>query len=284
MIKIGPAGNSKSFYDQGHSATVEAPEWLFLRGLNAFEYSFGRGVNMSPENAGLICQKAKQFDIVLSVHAPYYTNFCNPDDEKINKSIGYVQKSLETAIWLGAKRVVVHPGSLTKQSRIEAAKNAKKNIALLDEVLSGEFAEYRDGRIEIAIETLGKSAQIGTVDEVLDFVAPFKAMTACIDFGHVNSITNGSLKSKDDFKKVIDKVYGTLGDERAKRLHIHFSKIMYGKMGEIKHLTFEDTEFGPNYEFLAEIINEYKMTPTLICESDGTMAEDAIQFKKWLKL
>jgi deoxyribonuclease-4 len=114
-------------------------------------------------------------------------------------------------------------------------------------------------------------------------VMPYKNVTACIDFGHVNTFTMGGLKNKDDFKRIIDMTFEELGEEKAKNIHIHFSKIAFGKSGEIKHLTFEDTQFGPDYIPLAELINDYKMTPTIICESDGTMAEDALLIKRALE-
>jgi deoxyribonuclease-4 len=62
-------------------------------------------------------------------------------------------------------------------------------------------------------------------------------------------------------------------------MHCHFSKIQYTIGGEKKHLTFEDTEFGPDFEPLAELLYKRSLKPTIICESDGTMVEDAIRMK-----
>ena len=44
MIKFGPAGNCKTFYDEGYKRTIEAPKWLKEKGLDAYEYSFGKGL------------------------------------------------------------------------------------------------------------------------------------------------------------------------------------------------------------------------------------------------
>ena len=52
------------------------------------------------------------------------------------------------------------------------------------------------------------------------------------------------------------------------------------KGGEKKHLTFEDTVFGPEFDFVAEIMAERDIAPTIICESAGTQAEDAYAMKK----
>ena len=63
--------------------------------------------------------------------------------------------------------------------------------------------------------------------------------------------------------------------------HIHFSKIMYGNKGEIKHLTFADTLYGPEFEPLCDAILKLDLDPHIICESDGTQAEDTMTMKKY---
>ena len=57
----------------------------------------------------------------------------------------------------------------------------------------------------------------------------------------------------------------------------------YGDKGEIKHLTFADEKYGPEYAPLAELFDEYKMSPYIVCESDGTMSDDALAMKKMHK-
>ena len=42
MIKFGPSGNSLSFYAEGYAHTEEAAHYVKERGLDCFEYSFGR--------------------------------------------------------------------------------------------------------------------------------------------------------------------------------------------------------------------------------------------------
>ncbi|MBO4539152.1 MAG: hypothetical protein J5781_02665 [Clostridia bacterium] len=54
---------------------------------------------------------------------------------------------------------------------------------------------------------------------------------------------------------------------------------MYGSKGEIKHLTFEDTVYGPEFEPLCEAILKLGLEPYIICESDGTQAEDTVTMK-----
>ena len=54
-------------------------------------------------------------------------------------------------------------------------------------------------------------------------------------------------------------------------------------MPEIRHLTFEDTEYGPDYRPLMELFLDMKLEPVVICESDGTQAEDAMAMKAYYR-
>ena len=65
-----------------------------------------------------------------------------------------------------------------------------------------------------------------------------------------------------------------------KHFHAHFSKIMYSSKGEVKHLTFEDTVYGPEFYPLAVALKELKLEPYIVSESAGTQAEDAAEMKR----
>ena len=276
MLRIGPSGNSISFYESGLKHTVDAPEWLNSIGLTAYEYSFGRGITLSDATAQAIGAKAKQFDIAVSVHAPYYINFSNPSEEMIEKSIGYVVRSVHFARLMQGNRVVFHTATCGKMPRRQAIDTASRN---LDSLLEKLQEAYPDGNYIICPETMGKLQQIGTVEEIVEFCKKSEKMIPCFDFGHINCYSQGSLKTKDDYKAIIDYTLDKLGD-RAKNLHIHFSKIMYGPSGEIKHLTLDDQIYGPDYAPLAEIIDEYRLNPVIICESKEIMSDDALKMKK----
>ena len=84
----------------------------------------------------------------------------------------------------------------------------------------------------------------------------------------------------ESVRRIFDKIGSELGDEKVYNLHCHFSKIEYTKAGEKKHLTFADEIYGPEFHPLAEAIVKEGVAPRIICESDGTMAEDALEMKK----
>ena len=89
----------------------------------------------------------------------------------------------------------------------------------------------------------------------------------------------GRLNSPADFEEVLNIIKNSLGEERFKNLHCHFSRVEFTKGGEKKHWTMKDTEYGPEFSHFAEIIIKKNMQPVIICESRGMMAEDALEMK-----
>lgn len=275
MIKFGPSGNSESFYAAGYSHTEEAAAFVKERGLDCFEYSFGRGVRMSEEKALSIGEAFREAGVEISVHAPYFVNFANPDDEMAAKSYGYVLDSGKMAKLMGGKRIVFHPAAQGKVSREEAVQKTEDRLKILRDYIY--LNDLQD--MMFCPETMGKIAQIGTVEEVTRFCRIDPVYTPCVDFGHINAREQGSLKTADDYLSRLSYMISELGYERMKHFHVHFSKIMYSSKGEVKHLTFEDTVYGPEFAPLALALKELKLEPYIVSESAGTQVEDAAAMK-----
>jgi len=269
---FGPAGNSEDFYSAGFSASAQIPQYLKDIGLGAYEYQCGRGVNVGEKTALLIGGKAKENGIFLSIHAPYYISMSNPDAESMEKTIKYITDAAVAAGLMGAKRIVVHTGSLMKMDRNDAMQNVKNT---LKEAIKA-CDDMHLGDISICPETMGKTNQLGNLFEVLDLCTLDDRLIPTIDFGHLNARTFGGYKTYDDFLHIFDDMENMLGKERAKNFHAHFSKIEYTVPGgEKRHLTFEDQIFGPDFSFVAKILVERGLTPVVICESAGTQTTDA---------
>lgn len=275
MIKFGPGGNSVSFYETGHKSSLEAPKWLSEIGLNAYEYECGNGVRTSEETAKKFGEEANKYNIALSVHAPYFISLSSEEEEKRDKSVEYILQTLKLAKAMGATRIVVHPGSCSKRDRKEAFLLACETMRKA--VIAAKENGY--GNISICPETMGKINQIGTVEEVVEMCKIDEMLMPAVDFGHINAREMGSLKTEADFDKLISYIISELGEERGRKIHIHFSKIEYTKGGEKRHLTFEDCVYGPEFEPLAKVLEKYNVEATVICESDGTMSEDALTMK-----
>ena len=276
MIRFGPSGNSESFYAAGYSHTEEAASYVKEMGLDCFEYSFGRGVRMSEGKAVSIGEAFAAQEVEISVHAPYYINFANSSEESAAKSYNYVLDSARAMKLMGGRRVVFHPATQGKMEREEAVRLTEERLKVLRDYI------YLNGLQELYFcpETMGKIAQIGTLEEVVRFCKIDKVFLPAVDFGHLNAREQGSLRTISDYKERLEYMIAELGYERVKHFHVHFSKIQYSAKGEVRHLTFADTVYGPEFEPLAEALKELKLEPYIVSESAGTQAEDALEMKR----
>ena len=275
MIKFGPSGFSSDF-SSIYNSTIDIPNWLIEKGLNCYEYSFTNGIRVSDETAEKYKDIFIEKNIEISVHAPYFINFANTKTDMIEKSIGYIIDSLYKMKHLGAKKLIFHPASLMKMSRDKAFEITYNNIKKLIERLN-ECTELND--YYLCPETMGKHGQIGTVEEIAKICALDERFIPTLDFGHINSFTGGKLKTEEDYEEVFMTLKKYLGD-RYNKVHIHFSKIEYGTKGEIRHLTFEDTVYGPEFLTLAKVLKKHNVDACVICESAGSQTADAVAMKK----
>lgn len=280
MIRFGPSGNSDSFYSQGYTSSLQAPAYLKKMGLNAFEYSFGRGVSLSLETAEQLGQAMKQENIALSVHAPYYINLANPDPEKRQASLRYILDSALRADKMQADRVVVHVGSPMKMERQTALENCRDGLLSAQNVLDENGLSH----IHLCPECMGKKGQIGDLEETISFCLLEDRFIPCLDFAHIHALHQGRLNTKADFEEVLDISEAVLGRKRMQTMHVHFSTIEYTAAGEKRHRTFAEEEFGPRFRHLAPLLAERGYEPRIICECRGTQAEDAAEMKNiWKK-
>ena len=269
--QFGPAGNAESF-SKVHKSSLAAPAWIAQQGLDC------KGVHVGEDTARKLGEKAREAGIALSVHAPYFINLANPDPESRAKTTNYVLESCFVAQVMGAERIVIHSGALMKRSRQEALNIAKETLKQVLEACDRQGY----GNITLCPETMGKINQLGDLDEVLTLCTLDERLIPCIDFGHLYARSLGELEGEQACREMLDKVERVLGEERASRFHSHFSRIEFTPNGgEKRHRTFADHGgFGPDWTPLAREVARRGWSPTFICESAGTQAEDAVEMKR----
>ena len=274
--KFGPAGNSESFEAAGYKSFQDIPKYIREKGLDVYEYQCGRGVKISEKNAALLGGLAEASGVGMSVHAPYYISLSSLEEEKRKNSARYLLESAAVIRPMGGRRIVLHSGSCGKQSREQALALAKDTLSYcLAELDAAGFTD-----VTLCPETMGKINQLGSLEEVMELCALDERLIPCLDFGHLNARTQGGLNTREAFAALLDTVENRLGHDRARVFHAHFSKIAYSAGGEKCHLTFSDSEFGPEPQPLLELIAARDLAPTIICESAGTQAEDALAMKQ----
>lgn len=275
MITFGPGGNSLSWGKR--KFPEDLAKYLGDFGLNGYEIECGRGVRISEGTLARLPEIARENGINVTLHAPYFISLSSTEEEKRLNSVNYILESAKAAKAVGARKIVVHSGSCSKMTRAEALYLAK------DTLKKAQAALDENGLSDIIIcpETMGKINQLGTLDEVLELCGVDERFLPTVDFGHLNARTLGGIRGRDDYAKMLDDIENALGYERLSKMHVHFSKIEYTNGGEKKHLTFSDKTFGPDFEPLFEEIKRRALEPSVICESDGTQAEDAAEMKRF---
>lgn len=276
-IRFGTAGISDSFDAMGFKNSLDIPAYIERFQLHAFEYQCGRGVRLGLDKAAEMARRAEKPDILFSVHAPYFISMSSMVEETRLKSIDYILQSCRLVRALGGRRVIFHSGSCGKQSREEALEKALDTMQRIVKAVDEEGFDD----ITLCPETMGKIGQLGTLDEVLALCGVDKRITPCIDFGHLNARTLGGIQTKQDYADILDRMQQVLLDERAQNFHVHFSRIEWSKGGEKRHWTFADTQFGPEYPPLIQLLKERQLSPVIICESAGTQAEDALSMQEY---
>ena len=239
-------------------------------GLGCMEIEFVRGVKMGERTAQRVSEVAAQLGIKLSVHAPYYINL-NAGGETLARSKERILNSAKIGHICGAKSVVIHAGFLQGSTRQAAYGKIKKELIEIIEKLKSEGLD-----ITLRIETMGRSSQFGSLDEVLD-ITEVEGVLPCIDFSHLHAIT-GKYNSHEEFAFILGRVEDKLGrDGGLDDMHIHVSGIEYSDKGEKRHLVFEESDF--NYRELAQAFCDFDIKGMVISESPN-LEDDALKLKK----
>jgi len=278
--RFGPSGVPPIFRLMG-AKLADVPKLLKEEDLNAFEYAavrWGQIPQIKQEDAEKFGAEAKKNDISISVHASYFINlFGEPQVVEASK-----QRIIACAIaakWMNAKVVVFHPGFYGKNSKKETLTKA---VSTIKEVVKSLKTMGID-EVKLGPETMGRHSQFGALDEVLILCQEVEQTQIVIDWSHLHARTGGSLRTTQDFREIVTKTEAKLGTDAIKNMHCHFSKIEYSyKSGEKRHHSLDEKAYGPEFQNLAEVIAEFNLHPTIICETP-LLDIDAMKMRNTLK-
>lgn len=238
-ILLGPAGSSGLGNEEGLKKCKEL-------GLDAMEVEFTYGVRMKNDEAKKIGELAKNLNISLSVHGPYYINLNSAEKAKIDASKQRILDSCERGHHLGAKFIVFHAAFYGKTPKEETYEVVREAILDLQKTISKNKWD-----VILCPETTGKRSQFGDLDELVK-LANETGCGVCIDFSHLKARYNGKI----DYDEVCKKV------KTIKIKTAHFSGIEYTEAGERKHLITNESEikellsYLKKYDISIRIINE----------------------------
>ena len=265
MIRIGPAGIPLSCKGRTNKDGLVYTKQIL--DLNAMEIQFVRGLYvMEDEEAQFIHDYAKENDVELHVHAPYYINLAGSGEE-LDLSLEKVIYSARVGDKMGAKTVVVHPGYYGEETEKKTMKKVVKSL----KKIQGAFKKEKL-KIKLGIETMGKKRVFGTLDEIIEICNQVKGVIPVIGLGHIHARTNGGLKKREDFEEVFTK----LKSLRLKHYLLHVTGVMYENGNEYYHVPIKkgDMPLAP----LIEIIFDNNFNVTFISESP-LLEHDAVYIR-----
>lgn len=265
-LLFGTAGTPISAKGNDSLSGIERVHEL---GLGCMEIEFVRGVKMGERTAHRVGEIAKQLDVKLSVHAPYYINL-SAEGETLIKSKERILNSARIGSICGAKSVVIHAGFVQSGTRLAVYEKIKKELIEIREQLKSEGVD-----IALRIETMGRNSQFGSLDEALE-ITEVEGVLPCIDFSHLHALT-GKFNSRKEFAWIMERVEDKLGREGLDNMHIHVSGIEYSDKGEKRHLVFSESDF--KYRELAQAFCDFDIKGMVISESPN-LEVDALKLKK----
>ena len=227
-------------------------------GISAIELEWVQSVPKSVSHIEEVGAKARDLDIMLTVHAPYFVNLNAIEKPKLEASKKRIIKALTMAQICGARSVCVHPAFYLGMDPKKVYENVRKAT---DEIMSQKEL-FPD--VNLAFETMGKATQFGTLEEVLRLSKEFD-IYPCVDTAHMHARSNGKWNSRAEFEEILDVYQEYLGKDSLSCVHFHYSGIEYGPKGERKHLPLKESDAA--WEEFVKVLKERDVGGVCVCES-----------------
>jgi deoxyribonuclease-4 len=269
-FRFGTVGTPKN-KPKSPGGSVGGIYYLDEIGLKAMELGWVRSVRVSEKTTQSIKEAAKERDVALSVHAPYYINL-NADTEEWPKSRKRLMDAARAGYDSGATDIVFHPGSYFGSAPDEVLNTVLPRLEGCLEELRDE-----DNPVILRPETMGKGAMLGSLEDTLE-MSVIDGVEPCLDFAHLHARPgDGSMNTTEEWLQVLDAYQAALGEDSLQHLHCHLSGIEYTEKGEQNHLVIKDSDF--DLEALFEALLTVEAGGRILCESP-TLEEDALYIQK----
>ena len=240
-------------------------------GLDHLEMAWVNGVRMSDAAADAIASAAREHDVTLTAHAPYYVNLCGAP-EIVARSRSRLEEAGRLGVRCGAQSFCFHAGFY---GTLDAAEAARRVQAELEQVMA--TLRRKRHAIDVRAELTGKASQVGSLDEVLAWSAAVPGVLPCVDFSHRYARDLGKHNRYEDFAATLAAIEARLGRPALDRLHVHIAGIEFGPKGERRHQPLRETKF--RWRELLRALKDMRVGGWVVCESPE-MEDDAVRLQK----
>ena len=268
MLRFGTSGIPRSTARPGTEHGVRRAREL---GLDCLEMAWVNGIKMRDETADKIAVAARDADIELTAHAPYYINLCGTA-EVVAASLGRLEHAAQLGERCGAHSFCFHAGFYGTQSSAVAN---RRIVAALRQL--GGTLRRAGLSINARPELTGKPSQAGSLEELLAWSAAVEGILPCVDFAHQYARHGGAYNRYEEFAGMLEAIAARLGRPALERLHVHIAGIEFGPKGERRHLPLRESKF--RYRELLRALKDLKVSGWVICESPE-MEDDALLLQR----
>ncbi len=251
--------------------TLEGLKYAKSLGIDAMEMEWVQSVPKNSEHVAAVGALAKELQMTLTVHAPYFINLNSPEKDKLAASKKRIIDALAMAQIAGAVSVCIHAAFYLGGPPEDALENVRRAT---DDILKKKAKLFPD--VNLAYETMGKQTQFGTLDEVLAIAKEFD-IYPCIDPAHMHARSNGKDNSTEEWNAMLDAYANALGKASLKKMHMHYSGIAYGPKGEKHHLPLKESD--AKWKDFLRVLKDRNVGGVVTCESP-LMEKDTLLLRK----
>ena len=284
--QFGVAGFPPAFFESEYrKKRVNIFAWVRSLSLDWVELQNTYGVKMKDEQALEYKRLARQHNIGISLHAPYYITLASGDADIVKRSVERIFQCFHLAEVIGSSRIIFHPGHFPGTS----PKERKDGFSQLIRVLS-EIKNDVPKSIFLYAETAGKRSQLGSVEEVVEICSQIHYVKPCLDMAHVHGFRNGELTSEEKIYAILDYIGDMLGKDVLADVHFHMYPVEVDKNGEKKHRAFDDIipiqqisligevnseQYHPRPEHFIAALKKKRLSPVIVCEALNSQEKGA---------
>ena len=240
---------------------------LAEKGHQAFELAFTRGFSWKERRCAAFAREAADRGIRLSAHAPYFAVLTVADEDRARQCRAAIEHTVKLGAALDARTVVAHLGSRREEPPEALIDRMKRHLDWIASKVS-------DLGVGLGLETTGRVNHMGSLGDIALLSDEFPFVRPVVDWAHVHAISGGGLRSVEAFEAVFGFLRQRFPGWKIDPLHTHFSDVLYGEKGEIRHLPYGEGTLRAAP--LVEAARSAGFRMTVISESRDAWSHDAI--------
>ena len=189
---------------------------------------------------------AKELDVKISLHTPYYVDFCN-EERMILDSIQHTIWGGVIADALDSEYLITHLGLASKDRKKSLAKTVTSLKQISEKMSSLKI------KPKLCIENSGKEEVIGSPAEIDHLLNSVKSITSVTNISHIYSSRKNSPTEQEEFSEIVEET-----KKKKRPLYFEFSGVEFLDQSEYRITPIKkgNLKFEPFADALADFDDE----------------------------